>query len=141
MFGRFSNAIDTLLALQEAVEAARTSDYFGYSTTSHGMYPSVNVFQDGDKVILKAEIPGVRKEDISIQIKENLITLTGNRKVEYPENASIHRMERRSHRFNRSMRLPLKVDADKSTAEYQDGILTVTLPQAESDKPRTISVT
>lgn len=140
MFGRFSDAIETLLALQEAVESARTSDYFGHSTTSHGMYPSVNVFQDGDKVILKAEIPGVRKEDISIQIKDNLITLTGNRKVEYPENASIHRMERRSHQFNRSMRLPLKVDVDKSKAEYQDGILTVTLPQAESDKPRAISI-
>lgn len=137
---RFSNALDTLLALQDAVEAARTSDYFGRSTTSRGSYPSVNLFQEGDNTILMAEVPGVKKEDVKIEIKGDLITVSGERKVDYPEKSSIHRTERRGLSFNRTLKLPVKVDTDKVTAEYMNGILKVVLPRVESDKPRMIDI-
>lgn len=140
MFGGFPSAIDRLLALQDAVEAARRSDYFGLSTTSRGSYPSVNLFEDGDDTVLMAEVPGMKKEDIHLQIKDDLITISGERKVEYPEKASVHRVERRALRFNRSMKLPAKVDIDKVKADYENGILKVVLPRAESDKPRMISI-
>lgn len=138
MFG-FTSALDTLLALQEAVEAARTSDYFGMSTTSRG-YPAINLFQDGDDVVLMAEIPGVKKEDIQIQIKDNLITLSGDRKIEYPEKASIHRVERRGFKFNRTMKLPVRVNVEKVTADYKNGILKIVMSRAEDDKPKMINV-
>ena len=66
---RFSSALDTLLALQEAVEAARTSDFFGLSTTSRGAFPSINLFKDGDNTVLIAEVPGVNKDEIQINSK------------------------------------------------------------------------
>ncbi|MBU2644395.1 Hsp20/alpha crystallin family protein [bacterium] len=137
---RFSSALDTLLALQDAVEAARTSDYFGLSTTNRGSYPSINLFQDGDDVILMAEVPGMKKEDIQVQIKDNLITISGERKVDYPEESSIHRLERRSLKFNRTMKLPSKVNIDQVKADYQNGILKVVLPRAESDRPKMIDI-
>ncbi len=96
---RFSSALDTLLALQDAVEAARTSDYFGLSTTSQGTFPSINLFQDGDDTILVAEVPGMKKDEIQVQVKDNLITLSGERKTDYPDKASVHRMERRGYKF------------------------------------------
>lgn len=139
MFG-FTSAFDTLLALQDAVEAARASDYFGIGTTSRGTYPSINLFQDGDNTVLMAEVPGVKKEDIKIEIKDKLITLSGERKIEYPEKASAHRIERKAYQFNRTMKLPVLVDLDKIKADYQDGILKVVMPRAEADKPKMIDI-
>ena len=137
---RFSSALDTLLALQDAVEAARTSDYFGLSTTSRGTFPSVNLFQDGDSTILVAEVPGVKKDEIQVQIKDNLITLSGERKTDYPEKASVHRMERRGYKFDRTMKLPVKVNIDQVKADYENGVLKVVMPRAESDKPKMIDI-
>lgn len=140
MFGRFSNAIDALLAVQEAVEAASRNDYFGTSTTSRGSYPSIDMFRKGEDTVLTAEIPGVKKEDIKIEIKNNLFRVYGERKLNYPENASFHRVERRNYKFDRTIRLPHRVDADKVKADYKNGVLMVTLPVAETEKPRQISV-
>lgn len=137
---RFTSALDTLLALQEAVEAARTSDYFGRSTTSRGTFPSINLFQDGDNTVVMAEVPGVKKDEIQIQIKDNLITISGERKIDYPEKASVHRVERRGFKFNRTMKLPVKVDVEKVKADYENGILKIVMPRAESDKPKMIDI-
>jgi HSP20 family protein len=140
MFGRFSNAFDALLAVQEAVEAAYRNDYFEGSTTSRGSYPAVDLFRNGDDVVLTAEIPGVKKDDIKIEVKNNLFRISGERKVEYPEKASFHRVERRNLQFDRTIRLPQSVDADKIKAEYNNGVLKVYLPMAESEKPKQIKV-
>lgn len=140
MFRRLSNAFDTLLGVQEALEAARRSDYFEYHTTSRGSYPFINLFQDGYDTVLTAEIPGVKKEDINIEIKDNLIRISGKRAVDYPEKASVHRMERRDVRFDRTLKLPARVDVNQINAEYKNGILKVVLPRAEEDKPKMIKV-
>lgn len=140
MFGRFSNAFDALLTVQKAVEAAHRNDYFEKSTTSRGTFPFLDLFQQGDDVVLTAEIPGVKKEDIQLEIKDNLFRISGKREIEYPENASFHRVERRNRRFDRTIRLPHKVDSEKVNAEYANGVLKVVLPRAESDKPKQIKV-
>ncbi len=137
---RLSSPLDTLLALQEAVEAARSSNYFGRSTTNQGTFPSINLFQDGDDPVFMAEVPGVKKDEIQVQIKDNLITISGERKIDYPEKASVHRVERRGFKFNRTMKLPAKVDLEKVEADYENGILKVVLPRAESDKPKMIDI-
>lgn len=140
MFGRFSNAIDTLLSVQQAVEAAHRNDYFEKSTTARGTYPSLDLFQQGDDVVLTAEIPGMKKEDIHIEIKDNLFRISGERKLNYPENASFHRAERRTRKFDRTIRLPHRVETGAVKADYQNGVLKVVLPRAESDKPKQIKV-
>jgi len=140
MIGRFSNAIDALLSVQEAVEAAHRNDYFERGTTSRGTYPSLDLFQNGDDVVLTAEIPGMTKEDIQIEVKDNLFRVSGKRDLDYPENASFHRVERRNRKFDRTIRLPHKVDSEKVNADYQNGVLKVVLPRAESDKPKQIKV-
>lgn len=140
MFANFVNAFDTLVRIQDAVEAARRSDYFGYSTTQRGTYPSVNLFQKEDNTVLTAEVPGLKKEDIKLEIKENLLRISGKRDIEYPEKASVHRLERRTFNFDRTIKLPMKVDTGKISAEYKNGILKVILPRAESDKPKSIEI-
>ena len=137
---RFTSALDTLTALQEAVEAARTSDYFGRSTTNRGTFPSINLFQNGDDTVIMAEVPGVKKDEIQLQIKDNLFTISGERKTDYPEKASVHRVERRGFKFNRTMKLPVKVDVEKVKADYESGILKIVMPRAESDKPKMIDI-
>ena len=141
MFGRFSNAIDTLLALQNALDTAKTFDYFGSrSFSSRGGQPSVNFFKDGENLVLMAELPGLKKEEIKVEVKDDVVTLSGKRALDYPEESSVHRIERRSHAFNRSIKLPIKVDANQVRADYKNGILSIILPRAEKDMPKQITV-
>ena len=140
MLRGFYDALDTLLNVQKAFEAAHGADYFGISTTSNGLFPSVNLFRKGDDIILTAEIPGMKKEDIRLEIKDHLIRISGKKETEYPEASSVHRMERSNMKFDRSIKLPVRVNLDRIEARHEDGILTVTLPRAEEDKPKQISV-
>ena len=140
MFGRFSNAFDTLLSVQRAVDAANRSDFFEYSTTARGSTPHVNLFKNGESTVLTAEIPGVKKEDIQLEIKDNLLRIMGERKLDYPEKASAHRVERRNLKFDRTLKLPMKVDVSKTKADFENGILKIVLPMAESDKPKQITI-
>lgn len=140
MLRRFSSALDELLAVQESVEAARRSDYFGRSTISRGSYPSINLFTENNDTVLTAEVPGVNKDDIKIEIKDNLVRLSGVKKVSYPDKSSAHRVERRNVKFDRTVKIPSRVELTNVKAEYNDGILKVVLPQAESDKPKQIEI-
>lgn len=140
MFGRISSALDTLLAMQEAMDSAMKSDYFERATTSRGSYPPVNIFQERESAVLTAEIPGVKKEDIRIEIKDKMIRLSGHRKIRYPEKAGVHRLERRDRKFDRAIKMAFSIDAEKARAEFANGILRLTLPRMESDKPKLIQV-
>lgn len=140
MFRRYSNPFDTLLSVQKALDAARRSDYFEYHTSNRGTYPFINLFQDGYDTILTAEIPGVKKEDINIEVKNNLIRISGKRTVGYPEKSSVHRMERQDIDFDRTLKLPARVDANQIHADYKNGVLKVVLPRVEADKPKMIKV-
>lgn len=140
MMGSLSRTLDALLALQEAVDRAGETDYFGTSTTSRGVYPPINLFEKDEELVMVAELPGVQKEDLTLEIKENLLRVAGERKIDYGEGVSRHRTERRPFKFDRSLRLPFRVEIDKSKAELKNGILVVALPRAEADKPKQISI-
>ncbi|MGK5095099.1 Hsp20/alpha crystallin family protein [Deltaproteobacteria bacterium TL4] len=140
MWTSLSSTLDTLLALQDAMERAGRTEYFGSSTTSAGGYPLVNIFdKDGDYVVV-AELPGIKKEDLNLEVKENLLRLAGERKIEYGKEVSGHRIERRPYRFDRTLKLPFRVDQNKIRAEYNNGLLAISLPRAESDKPKQIAI-
>jgi HSP20 family protein len=106
-----------------------------------GWSPALDLYDDKDNFVLKAELPGMKKEDIQIQLHDGVLTLSGERKEERKsESGDIHRSERFVGRFQRTLTLPSEVDVDKVKANYQDGILTVTLPKSEAAKPKQIQI-
>jgi HSP20 family protein len=140
MINAFADPFETLLNLQKALEARSASDWLRNQTTSQGPFPPINVFQQGHDILAVIELPGVDKNDLQIQAENNTIRISGRKAVTYPEGVSLHRRERVKGEFDRSITLPVQVDADHIKAEYRDGILALFSPRSESDKPRTISV-
>jgi HSP20 family protein len=137
----FADPFDALFDLQRSLEATLASDWLQDLTTSRGPFPPINVFQQGDDILAIIELPGVSKSDLQIQAKENSIRIFGKKAVDYPEEASLHRRERVSGEFDRTLSFPVQIEPDGIKAEYRDGILAVFLPRAQSDKPRTIKIT
>lgn len=136
----FPDPFGPLLGLQSALDAFRRSDWLQSGPSASGSYPPLNVFRKGDDFALVAELPGVSRSDLDIQVKGRTVRLSGSKSVKYPERASIHRRERLQGRFDRSITLPIEVDQDRATAEFHDGVLAITLPRAERDKPRSIQI-
>ncbi len=135
-----SDPFDTLFQFQQALDALRASPWLEQSPSGSGAYPPLNVFRKGDDVVVTTELPGVRKEDLQIQVKGNTIRIAGRKAVDYGEKAGVHRRERLAGAFDRAVTLPVAIDADRVQAEYRDGILALFLPRAEHDRPRTITV-
>jgi HSP20 family protein len=136
----YSSVFDTLLGLQEALDAFRTSSWLDAGVSGSGAFPPVNVFRKGDDYAIVAEVPGIQKSDLDLQVKGRTIRISGAKSIQYPEQASMHRRERLSGRFDRVLTLPVEIDADAVQAECHDGILVLLLPQAAHEKPRTIQV-
>jgi HSP20 family protein len=136
----FSDPFETLFNFQQALESFRRSGWLESMPSGTGAYPPVNVFRKGHDFVILAELPGVKKSDLSIQVKANTIRIAGTKSVKYPENASIHRRERLVGTFDRAVTLPVQVEAEAVKAEYRDGILALFLPRAEQDKPKSIKV-
>jgi HSP20 family protein len=103
--------------------------------------PDVDLMESKDGYTLRAELPGVSKEDVKVTLAEAVLTLSGEKKFEQEvKNENFHRSERVYGKFSRSFRLPHPIDADKIQAEYRDGVLTLTVPKAESAKFREIEI-
>ena len=111
-------------------------------TTSGAWVPPVDVYQNGDhEVVLMAELPSMKREDIDITVDDGTLTIKGEKRVPSDlKEEQFHRIERRYGAFSRSFSLPQTVDAGKVAAEYKDGVLTVRLPMREEAKPRQIKV-
>jgi HSP20 family protein len=107
-----------------------------------GWSPAFDVYENQDNFTVVAELPGVKKEDLAISLHEGRLSISGERKrEEKSENTEVYRSERVFGRFQRTFTLPTAVTADKVTAKFTDGVLTVTLPKAEEAKPKQIDVT
>lgn len=140
MITAFADPFDALLSLQRELDARFASDWLSEMTTSRGPFPPINVFQQGDDILALMELPGVDRDDLQIQAKGNTIRISGKKHVDYANEASVHRRERVSGEFDRTLSLPVQFDADRIRAEYRDGLLAVFLPRAESDKPHSIKI-
>jgi len=117
------------------------SDFYG-ETFSRGWVPAVDVYEtDQHEVVLKAELPDMKREDISLTFENGVLTLKGERKFEQEvKKENFQRIERRHGAFSRSFTLPNTVDASRISAAYKDGVLTVRLPQREEARPKQIAV-
>ena len=135
-----TNALDALFDFQRALESRLESDWLRGATAGTGAFPPINVFQQGDNLVAIIELAGVNKSDLEIQAKDRTIRISGKKNIAYPEGVSVHRRERLSGTFDRTLTVPMQIDADNIKAEYRDGVLALFIPRAEADKPRTIRI-
>jgi HSP20 family protein len=106
-----------------------------------GWAPALDVHEDKEAFSIRAELPGMKREDIEVSLQDGALIISGERKAEQVhEGTEVHRQERFYGRFTRALTLPTAVAGDKVKAQYKDGILTVTLPKAEEAKPKAITV-
>ncbi len=103
--------------------------------------PPVDIFETPNSLVLKAELPGITKDDISIEVKDSTLTLKGEKKFEKEVNEeNYHRVERAYGSFQRAFTLPSTIQQDKVKAKFKDGVLEITLPKVEEAKPKQITV-
>jgi len=123
-----------------SVFSPQTTSFFGPGHLTN-VYPAVNVYNDGESYVVRAELPGVDPKSIDIEVTGDTLTLKGRREVpELPREASYHRRERDFGEFRRSLTLPDRVDGSKVVAAYEHGVLEVRLPHAEEAKARKITI-
>jgi HSP20 family protein len=132
--------LNALFDLQSALEAHLESDWLRSGTAGTGAFPPINVFQQGDNLVAILELAGVSKNDLDIQAKGNTIRVSGKKAVSYPQGNSLHRRERLSGTFDRTLTVPMQINPEGIKAEYRDGVLALFIPRADSDKPRAISI-
>ena len=104
-----------------------------------GVFPPMNITQDADKFYVRAELPGIKMDDLELTALRNRMSISGKREIA-EEKASYHRREREGGTFSRSVTLPSEIDGEHVEAHYKDGMLTVVLPKREEAKPRQITV-
>ncbi len=137
-FGRLSRLRDELDSL---FELPFWSNFGRQTQLFTGWTPALDLYQNKDSLVAVVELPGMRKEDIEISLHDGTLTIGGERKEENKNGEKAERSERYVGKFRRSITLPARVDSDKVSASYKDGILTATLPKAEEAKPKQIRVT
>jgi len=118
------------------------SAFPGEATVPETWVPAVDIFETAEKnVIVKIELPEMKREDIKVTVENNTLTIEGERKfVNASESEKYHRVERGYGAFSRRFSVPASIDASKVDAAYQDGVLTVTLPRREESKARQIPI-
>ena len=120
--------------------------FFGTRTGGNGgslrrWIPSMDLIEAGDELVLRADLPGVAEDDVSIEIKDNVLTVAGERKSEHEEKGeSFYRAERAFGSFSRSLTLPDGIDPDAVKAKFRDGVLEVRIPKPAERKPHRVAI-
>lgn len=146
MFGvpawRVHSPFDELDRMRQQMD--RLSDLFGgrrAGRVSAGVYPLVNLTEDQEHYYIRAELPGIKADDLDIQVTANSISIAGQRKIaEEGDGVKYHRREREGGSFSRMMTLPGDINAEKVEADLVNGVLTVKVAKAEAAKPKQITV-
>lgn len=143
---RYTDPFRDLAAMQERMNRV-FEDFLGRGTAPEEGFvpatwaPAVDIYETDDSVVVKAELPGLTREQVDVEIRDRVLTLRGERKVEKDvKGESYHRMERAYGSFLRSFSLPSVVDEEKITAKLDNGVLEITLPKKAEAKPKQIKV-
>ncbi len=111
------------------------------ATQRTGVFPPLNIYDDGESLVVKAEVPGIDPADLEINATVNALTIKGERKRPTADDkASFHRRERSYGTFSRSVNLPQEINSGKVQASYKHGVLEIMLPKAEESKPHKIEI-
>lgn len=105
-----------------------------------GDFPNLLVRDEGTALTLTADVPGLSAEEVNVTLSQDVLTLTGERKLTAPEGYKMRRQERGSFRFSRSLSLPCAIDPERAAATVKDGVLTLRLEKAQEAKPRQITI-
>lgn len=122
-------------------EAFRDFDGPKSSVSGAGTWPPMELRDDGDTLVLQAELPGMTEKEISIEATQDRLTISGEKKVELPQGYTAHRQERRSIRFARSFALPYKIDLEQVQASVKNGVLRLQATKVPEQRPKQIAVT
>ena len=129
-----------LMHLQDAVSSL-FDDLLSWPAGDRGWAPALEVSEQEDSIIVKAELPGVKPDEIGLSVEDSVLTISGQKKEEVTEEGEGHyHCERRYGTFRRTIPLPASVDPEKIEATSKDGVLTITLPKAETGKRRRIEI-
>ena len=139
----FPHPFNELLRLQQELEGLlnRPTSDLSFGPSAAGVFPPVNVFRDkeGDLVI-RAELPGVKAEDIDVNCEARRLTISGERRPDTGDKAAYHRRERPWGKFSRAIHLPVDLDVEHAEARFHHGVMTLRIPRAQAAKPRQIAV-
>jgi HSP20 family protein len=102
--------------------------------------PAMDLVETGDHYVLRADLPGVAEEDVTVQLEDNILTIAGQRGVEHAPKEGYYRLERAFGSFSRSLTLPDGVDPDQVAARFTRGVLEITIPKPEQKKPRRVQI-
>ena len=118
-------------------QPSRSDDGLGLGT----WHPVVDMFDEDDRIVIKAELPGMDKNDIAVDVKDRVLTLSGERTHDNAvKEENYYRRERAYGRFQRAFSLPVDVDSDKIKADFKDGLLKIEVPKPEKQKPKEITI-
>jgi len=132
--------MERLRRQMELLSGGRTGERL-WSTPAAGVFPLMNITENKDNYYVRAELPGLKAEDLELSVTGDTLSISGERKIPAEdEKAQYHRREREAGRFSRIVSLPAQLDTGKVEASCTDGVLTVILPKAEVAKPRQIAI-
>jgi len=133
------------VSLREAMDRLLEDSFVRFGGFSFGpgagLAPLLNVYETGDDIVVEAALPGIEPDDISVSITGDVLTIKGESKqAPRQDQGTLHRQEWQYASFERSLTLPVQVDADRATSQYENGVLTLTLPKAEAVKPKRVQI-
>lgn len=136
-----TNLLNNIQKMQLPMLMSELSSEFADESHAYGEYPVLQIYSNGENLTIRAEVPGLTQEDISLSITDDVLTISGEIKGN-PDFASVNflRKERPWGKFQKTLELPTAVDGDKAQAAMKNGILMITLPIRESVKPKQITI-
>jgi len=138
---RFRSMLDEFERMRQMMDRLVGEAEGAFPIARAGVFPLVNLTENKDNFFIRAELPGVEKDDLEISATSNSISISGERKIpQEEEDARYHRREREAGRFSRIITLGAEIQPDKVEAGLKNGVLTVTIPKAEIAKPKQITV-
>lgn len=139
---RSESPFENVVSLQHELDRFFGSGFAGaLAPSGRGVFPAVDIFDRDQSIVVKAELPGLRREDVDLVVEDDKLTISGKRAIAYEgDRLRFHRREREQGQFRRVLRLPTKLDTESANASYANGVLTVTIPKAPEIKPRQVPV-
>jgi HSP20 family protein len=133
--------VQGILELQRELDRfLRRPQEWDVGVSGAGVFPPINLFADGDGIVVRAEVPGVEPQSIDVSIQRNTLNISGERPIKGRDKGSYHRRERRFGKFSRSVQLPQDLDTEKAAAECRNGVLTLRIPRRQEAKPRQVRI-